>query len=295
MKAVAIVGMAESTRHLAPWDEGCEIWVMNETGGETGLSWVKRWDRTFQMHKPFDYRRANNQNDPKHWEWLKQQTKPVYMQDTDPDVPGSVKYPKDEIIARYLGNYGRQGTEGPPEYFRSSAAYMVALAGYEGFDHIGIYGIEMAFESEYRDQRPNFEFWLGVVGQHAKVVVPASCSLLGGAKGMRYGYDQVPSLNPTQFGIRRMAMEKSREEILEQAQRLKGEAETAEKQAKAFSGDAVRAKALREKATKAEAEVDQLVAKVNVLTGHIDEARFILDTIGQLNDALREWTPEIPE
>ena len=289
MKTVAIVGMAQATRHLAPWDDpDIPIWVMNETGGSIGKEWLRRWDRTYQLHKPFDYRRPNNQNDADHWEWLKAQTKPIYMQEVDPEVPASVKFPKDEIVAKYLKNYQRINSEGPIEYFKSTAAYMLAHAGLEGFDRIEIYGVEMSFETEYRHQRPNFEFWMGLVGTHAEIVIPHDCGLLGGPRSDRYGYDQRPAMNPTQFNIRLMSMQKEREKFLQEAKKLQEDGMLAEKQAKAFSGDAKRAKALRKQVKERELQVEDLVAKINILTGHIDEAQFTISVLDQLSSTVQE-------
>jgi len=74
MKKLAIVGMAETTRHLAPWDdEDYEIWGMNEAyfvkGGD-GIPYFKRWDRWFQMHPKWDYMKADNFNHMKHVQWI---------------------------------------------------------------------------------------------------------------------------------------------------------------------------------------------------------------------------------
>ena len=285
MKTVAIVGMAESTRHLAPWDnKDVEIWCMNESyvvPGEDGKAWLKRWDRWFQMHKPFDYRRPNNHNDPKHWAWLQEPHDfPIYMQDEDPLVPGSTKYPKDEIVAKFLGRYEKTGTDGKPiEYFSSSFVYMLALALYEGFERIELYGIELGSETEYAAQRPNGEFWLGIAGQHATVVLPNTTALLA---GVRYGYDQVPKLNRMQMEVRVMGMHRERKKYAEQLDAFRSELVTIEQQLAAFGKDVSRVKALKKRKAEITAQADGLVARINILTGHIDEAKFVIDTIDAL-------------
>lgn len=287
-KTVAILGMAESTRELAPFDDlDVEIWGVNESAsnrGPHGKPWLRRWDRWFQMHKKFDYSRSNNQNDPEHWAWLRAATgKPIYLQETDPEVPAGVQYPKDAIVAKYLKSYIRVGDTKPIEYFKSSAAYQLALAGLEDFQRVEVYGIEMSFETEYKDQRPNFEFWCGIVGQTAEIVLPATCSLLGGSDSFRYGYDQRPKLNPTQLGIRRMSMQRDREKFLAQLTDIGQEADTLGKELKAFSGDAVRVKAIKAKQKELDGKKDTLIGRINILQGAIQEAEFVMGTLDALS------------
>lgn len=286
---VAIVGMAESTRELAPFDDlDVAIWGMNESAankGQHGKPWLRRWTGWHQMHKLWDALRPNNQNDAEHPAWLRAATGfPIYMQEVFPEVPASVAYPKDEIVEKYLKNYRRIGDDGKPiEYFKSTAAYQLAHAGLLGFDRIEVYGVEMSFETEYKDQRPNFEFWCGIVGQHAEIIVPASCSLLGGPNNVRYGYDQKPRLNPTQFGIRAMAMRRDREGYMAKLQDLYAEKGVCAQQLKAFSGDATRVKGIRARLQEIEGEVDTLKGRANILQGAIQEAEFVLSTMGQLS------------
>ena len=159
MKTVAIVGANEYTRHLAPWDNpNIDIWVFNEWANH---DWCKRWDAVLQLHKPEIYQRLDNDKDPGHWAWLQQDHgKPVYMQEVDPDVPNSVRYPLEEINAEYLSTLTYKGI--PVNNLGCTASLAVALALYQGYERIEVYGIEMAHSSEYRSQRANFSFWVGV-------------------------------------------------------------------------------------------------------------------------------------
>ena len=292
IKRVCVLGMAESSRHLAPFDDlSIPIWVINESyrhAGGDGKPWLKRWDRLFQMHKTFDYRRPNNQNDPKHWEWLREQPgpgeagfKPIYMQEVDPEVPASVKYPKDEIVARFLPDYRRivDGGEEQIEYFGSSVEYMLALALYEDYDEIQIWGVEMASNTEYRDQRASGSFWLGVAGQHAKLVLPANCSLL---KGPLYGYGQVPKLNRMQLEVRIKGMFAEYQKYEAKRSELAADLLTAQKELVTFKADAQRVKAIKMRLGEDEKQSDALAGRMNILRGHIDEAQFIIDTLDAL-------------
>lgn len=162
MKKLAIVGAEEHTRSLAPWDDPeFDIWVFNEWAN---APWCKRWDALLQIHSPSVYRNLNNRKDPKHWEWLQQKHgKPIYMQEVDSLVPDSVKLPR-LLPTRLLYEGKRQ------KYFRATVCYAIALALYQGYKQIDVYGVELASHAEYRSQRDCFIFWVGVaIGQGAKI------------------------------------------------------------------------------------------------------------------------------
>ena len=77
-RKIAIIGMANTTRDLAPYDDpSWEIWGMNESyakknrvrGSKTDR-YLKRWDRIFQIHQRWDFLRDNNFNHSNHAAWL---------------------------------------------------------------------------------------------------------------------------------------------------------------------------------------------------------------------------------
>jgi hypothetical protein len=56
---------------------------------------------------------------------------------------------------------------------------MIALAVYEGFKTIDIYGVDMAVGSEYGEQRPSCEYYIGIAkGKGIDIKLPAACDLL---------------------------------------------------------------------------------------------------------------------
>lgn len=82
---VCLIGMAETSRHLAPWDDPeVEIWGINESYARRNLApkknprdkaeirqpYMKRWDRWFQMHPRWDCLRLDNFNHENHPLWL---------------------------------------------------------------------------------------------------------------------------------------------------------------------------------------------------------------------------------
>lgn len=227
MKKVALVGMAETTRDLAPWDDPeIEIWTLNESPAKR-FGYVKRVTRHFQLHPKWNYDRAGNQNDPEHPDWLRAQKGfPIYMQDVDQDIPASVKYPLDEILAKY-------GVDQEKDHWReftSTFPYMLALALYEGFDWIGVYGFEMGSETEYAFQRSSAHLWLGIARGFQlatgkpEIYIPPNARLLGWGSAL-YGYDLTLNLNPMEVEIDRNKFLKDETEILGKISELQGRQE----------------------------------------------------------------------
>jgi hypothetical protein len=101
------------------------------------------------MHEPEIYK-GHNTKDEKHWEWLQQEHgKPVFMQEVDPLVPDSVRYPLE--AAQELAGV---------KMFSSTFAYMAALAILYEYEEIQIYGVELS-ASEYNYQIHSYLFWFG--------------------------------------------------------------------------------------------------------------------------------------
>ena len=191
---VAIVGFAGTTRHLAPYDDPeFEIWGLNEAHRQP---WMKRITRWFQIHQRWDFTKQNNEAYKDHWIWLREQHPfPIYLQEAEPDVPSSVRFPKDEIVEKFLSNIrrGKNWKESEiNEYFTSSFSYMFSLAVYLGFKHIEVYGFEMATDTEYRYQKGSTEFWIGRAPLDVEVLVPEECRLILGAL---YGFEVSRMIN----------------------------------------------------------------------------------------------------
>ena len=191
---VSIVGFAGTSRSLAPYDDDrYEIWCLNEAHRQP---WLKRLTRWWQIHQKWDFTKESNDAYKDHWKWLQEEHPfPVYMQEQHDDVPSSVKYPKREIVERFCQNYrrGRKLEESEVnEYFTSSFAYMCAMALYLDFKVIEVYGFEMATDTEYRYQKGSTEFWMGIAGQHAQILIQDECRLTQGAL---YGYEVSRMIN----------------------------------------------------------------------------------------------------
>lgn len=187
-KTVALVGMSLTSSSLAPFDDkSVEIWGLNECHA---FKWMKRWDRWFQMHqsksvrKPMSKRKVYG-----HFDWLKDyHNKPIYMQFVYDEVPDSTEYPLRQVVDQFFDTDMIVRGEQKIKYFRSTFDYMMALALYECFDRIEIYGFDMAGSDEYTRQKPSAEFWIGVArGAGVEIYLPPENQLL---VGKLYGYEE---------------------------------------------------------------------------------------------------------
>jgi hypothetical protein len=167
-RKVAIVGFAPSSMELVRaffGDPEFEIWSINQLyiAFPEIVKYTTRW---FQIHPRTEYDTAVR--DHKHHDWLQQQKDfPIYMQKQEPDVPMSIPFPRDEIVHEF------------GQYFTNSISWEIALAIQEGFEQIHIYGVDMATDEEYQDQRPSCEYFIGWArGRGIKVHVPTESDLL---------------------------------------------------------------------------------------------------------------------
>jgi hypothetical protein len=173
LDTVAIVGSAWTTRGWAPYGEkGVEVWCFNEMHGQTGVGKADRW---FQLHPKSEFTKAHRFN---HKEWLESEHDfVIYMQRQYDGIPDSNRYPLSEIQDKLLTRMWK-GEEQIKKVFGSSMAYAVALALYEGFERIELFGIEMALEGEWAFQRESMAFWVGLAaGMGVEIWMPEECKL----------------------------------------------------------------------------------------------------------------------
>lgn len=192
-KKVAIVGFAD-TKDQAPYqDPTWEIWALNDLHG-----YCPRVTRHFDIHPreniDQDYMLARNQGQtpPENigLSGLRKLSMPVYMQDVYPDIPNSIKFPLKEMV-----EFWEKRNLAGAKYLTNSIAIMIAFALFDGitsgvqYKNINIFGVDMAVGSEYVDQRPSCEYWIGVAeGMGVKVFIPPASDLL--KTRFIYGFEQ---------------------------------------------------------------------------------------------------------
>ena len=188
-KTWVCLGTAPDSCGLAPWNEpGISEWIGLNDAHHLEFMHMDKITRWCQVHQKGRYMRTNPRYDIDHWKWLQEKHHfPIYMQRHDPEVPSSVPIPLREFSEKFLaGRYARGS-----EYMRvlemgSTFSYIIPMAIMEGAQRIEFYGVELAQEVEYVEQRPSTEFWMGIAGAHGvEIYVPQITRVL---KAHFYGY-----------------------------------------------------------------------------------------------------------
>src|SRR3990172_9538950 len=163
---VYIVGFAPSWPST-PWtDPSAELWGMNALHKVAGN---RPWSRWYQLH---DIDTHHPQDRAEHVAWLRNSNVPIVMWEESVakyihELPNAVPYPKQAVLAHF-------GT-----YFTNTVSWMIAQAILEHRTKIGVYGVDMAQETEYGVQRPSCEFFLGWArGAGIQIDLPDTSDLL---------------------------------------------------------------------------------------------------------------------
>ena len=186
MRRVCLAGFSEVNRWIAnqqPPD--VEVWGMNEAH-----SFLQRYDRWYQIH-PRNWqedrkRRAGIVALPKantfgrgdeHVGFLRAVKVPLYMRPSEVsgEFPAAVPYPYEAVRSAFGSPSGL--------YLTSSAAFMLAHALLEDdIKEIRLAGIELSVGTEYFQQRPCMEYYLGIARAKGVNVVlpPVGCSIFQG-------------------------------------------------------------------------------------------------------------------
>jgi hypothetical protein len=168
-RKIAVLGSAVSSVGLAPFNEpDWEIWGCSPAN--KGLPRVDVW---FELHNP----EVKVREGLTEWmQWLK--TQPiVYMQKAYAGYPGAREFPLQQIIQKW-----------GPFWWTSQLAFMIALAIEQSPSHIGIYGVDMAANSEYNQQRLACQYFIQHIVRDSDIElsVPPESDILEPAP--LYGY-----------------------------------------------------------------------------------------------------------
>jgi hypothetical protein len=171
-KKIAIVGTTISLKDAPYNDPSWEIWGLNGA-----YQAMPRWDRWFDMH---DMDIIKKYHQPQYFDFLKLAGSKLTLNHKSEEYPEARIFPWQDLVAKY------------GDYFTNTVSWLIALAIDEMPDEIGLWGINMAQESEYGIQRPSCEFFLGIAqGKGIKITIPDSSELLKAP--FLYGYQKVPA------------------------------------------------------------------------------------------------------
>jgi hypothetical protein len=232
MQRAVIVGTAPSWKR-APWtDPGVRIVSLNDAY----MLGLPRADEWYELHpldqmwfRPKHQKVIHADQVPKnvyirpegHHQWLQEQARtiPVWLQHEPPAgwPPNAQRLPLEALEAKY-------GT-----YWASGPAYILMHLYERGFREFQIYGIHLATEHEYREQRPNFEALLrGLIGPTVKeskqkglriydgaecrVVLPEEAPIL--QHGWKYAYEHKPEKPVNPYAVELKQTQKARARLM---------------------------------------------------------------------------------
>lgn len=203
-KQVCLLGSAPSSLTLAPFaNPDWEMW-----GCSPGVYGVApRTDRWFELHR---YEPGQVWFSPEYCEFLKNHPC-VYVAEEKPHhLPNGKLLPLREMIQQFS-----------PYFFTSSIAYMMALAIMEGYERIGLFGIDMAAASEYKDQRLGCQYFaLLARARGIEVGVPPESDLFRPAP--LYGVSEVSHMR-IKYMARRRELEGRINDAIRKQQEAKDE------------------------------------------------------------------------
>lgn len=185
-RRIAILGFGATAKDTPVSDATWELWAMNgfwrAAKPDFGLDIPEeRYGLWFDMHT-IEYTREYGvvaKIGDAQERWLEQRHPfPIYMLEENAAFPSVRAYPIEELVAQ-LGR----------DYFTSSVAYALALAlAQPDVAEIGLWGIDLVHSTEYGDQRPCAEYWIGrAEAAGITVTIHEKSALL--KQHNRYGYE----------------------------------------------------------------------------------------------------------
>ena len=170
-RRVAIMGATPSRLEAPLDDDEWEVWCCNRVFQRDSQKRL-RADRWFELH-------PMNVQDETDWQWIRQCPFPMYLIEEAEGCQFPVRYPIEEVCE----------SAGFRPYFSCTFAYQIALAIYEGFAEIGLFGVDLDIGStrERTVERACVTFWAGIAhGRGIKLTFPKNSTLT--RHPLLYGY-----------------------------------------------------------------------------------------------------------
>ena len=178
---VGILGFSKNVHEAPLADPSWTLWGMNGLHRVLTKIPEDRFALWFEPHTPAfldEYGiRANIGTQQQDW-LAKPHPFPIMMQEKYPQFPSSQVFPIEELV-KQLG----------ADYFTSTVAMELAYAlSLKDVEEIGLWGIDLVHGTEWGDQRPCAEYWIGrAVERGVKVTIPPTSALL--SQRYRYAYE----------------------------------------------------------------------------------------------------------
>lgn len=171
-KKIAIIGTTSSLVDAPYNDPEWEIWGLNGA-----YQCIPRWDRWFDMHS---LKVLKKYHEPVYFEFLKAAGSKAILAHKMGNLPDAKLFPSKKLVNKY----GR--------YFTNTISWLIAYAMEQNPETIGIWGVNMAMDTEYAAQRPSCEYFLGLAkGKGIEIVIPDTSEML--KCSYLYGIEPVPA------------------------------------------------------------------------------------------------------
>ena len=150
-RKIAMCGTAPSTRGLIPWETDWEVWGQADCTGDAKNP--SRWFDIAPIKRIVD-------EFPEYHEWQKRIDFPIFMRQHHDFIPTSQAFPFDQVGNRY-----------GMEFMTATLTWMMGLACWEHelgntVGTIGLFGYDMALDSEYAFQRPGIKHMEWICREH---------------------------------------------------------------------------------------------------------------------------------
>jgi len=185
-RKIAILGFGPTVKDAPVADPSWELWAMNgfwrAAKPDYGIDVPEdRFSLWFDMHT-MEFTRAYGAVagfGDKQERWLESEHPfPILMLDEGPAFPSVRRFPIEVVIE-----------QGGRDYFTSTVAYALAFALVQpDVAEVGLWGIDLVHDTEYADQRPCAEYWIGrLEAAGVAVTIHDESALLKHRN--RYGYE----------------------------------------------------------------------------------------------------------
>lgn len=151
---VAICGFEEQNDPTAPYDDPeWDVWGFNMANR---MGFMRDSLGRFRADVWFDLHEEHAQNE-KDLAWINACPVPIYLTHRFGTNPLARVYQPEAVLDAIAMNYRHR----PEPYFSSSFAYAVALALAQGYQRIGLFGVNLDWGRERVVERGNLEYWIG--------------------------------------------------------------------------------------------------------------------------------------